>query len=85
MSEPAKGGRPFFTLPRVFALAAVILLGSAGLCGMQLKFQPDEYVTFEGIAGGFGLLIGAGLLLSAIVGAIFGFVKRLLESRKNKP
>lgn len=74
------GGHNLAKLATIFA---IILTLSFGLCGSQFYFQPNAYVTIEGMIGFAGLLVSIpGLAVVCLLG-IARSIRSYLRSRRN--
>ena len=73
----------FKTIGTLAAISATILLLSAGLCGIQFHFQPNEYVTIEGIIGFAGLILGAAGLIATLLAGFIQFIASRFTSPKD--
>jgi hypothetical protein len=72
-----------FSLAKLATIFAVVLTLSFGLCGSQFYFQPDAYVTIEGMIGFAGLLVSIpGLAVVCLIG-IARSIRSYLRSRKD--
>jgi hypothetical protein len=71
------------SLAKSATIFAVILILSMGLCGAQFYFEPNQYVTLEGMIGFAGLVVGVfGLLVVCLLG-IARSIRSYLRSRKD--
>ncbi len=63
------------------AVSAAVLLVSVGLCGISIQAPREDYVSILGLFSLFGMIVGAGGLIGAIVNFLMTALIGLFEKK----